>query len=201
MLIVPELKVIFIFPPRTGSDTLVVELMGKFPNAFLPYRHMEADGVPVGYENWRKVGFVRHPLHRLFSLYKYCCIIADQQVVEPLRAEVDRVAASVKGRSFEQWVLTNDSLFLPKDSGIPILHQLHNLPETVKSQEIYLRPDLGTVVLKFQDLRQHMASWGLNPDRQNGATVSVPLPPPSKKLRRHLRKHFAWELGLGLEEL
>jgi hypothetical protein len=98
-------------------------------------------------------------------------------------------------------VLNNEELFVPKDSGLPILHQLHHIPETMKSQEVYLRPDLGTVVLKFQDLRQHMAAWGLDFDRQNGATVSVPLPPPSKKLRRHLRKYFAWELDMNLEEL
>jgi hypothetical protein len=201
MLIVPELKVIFIFPPRTGSDTLLVELMNKFPSSFMPYRHMEADGVPAGYEGWRKVGFVRHPLHRLFSLYKYCCVIACGEVIAPLRAEVDRVAASVQGHSFESWVLNNEELFVPKDSSLPILHQLHHIPETMKSQQVYLRPDLGTVVLKFQDLRQHMAAWGLDFDRQNGATVSVPLPPPSKKLRRHLRKYFAWELDMNLEEL
>lgn len=201
MLIVPELKVIFIFPPRTGSDTLCTELMGKFPNAFLPYRHMEADGLPVGYESWRKVGFVRHPLHRLFSLYKYCCVIADQEAIEPLRADVERVAASVKGLSFEQWVIKNTELFVPKDSGMPILHQLHNVPENVKSQEVYLRPDLGTIVLKFQDLPRHMAAWGLNPERKNGATVSVPLPKPSKRLQRHLNKHFKWELSMGLAEI
>lgn len=199
MLLIPELQVTFIFPPRTGSDSLCLELMGRFPNAFLPYRHMEADGLLPGYESWRRVGFVRHPLARLWSLFKYCTVIADGEVIPTLKGEVERVAKSVEGKSFESWVLHNEELFLPADSGIPILHQLHHIPETRKSQQIYLRPDLGTVVLKFQDLRKHMAAWGLNPEHQAGKTAALPVPKPSKKLRKHLEKHFPWEMAMDLE--
>ena len=196
MLIVPELSAIFIFPPRTGSDTLLVELMRKFPNAFLPYRHAEADCVPAGYENWRKIGFVRHPLARLWSLYKYCAILADREdVVDQLKPDVDRVAKSVQGIEFEDWVRNNTSLFLPADSPYPILYQRHHVPETRKSQEIYLRPDLGTVVLRFQDLPEHMAAWGLDATRKNGATPPVPCPKPSKALQKHMKKYFAWDMA------
>lgn len=196
MLIVPELHAIFILPPRTGSDTLCLELMRMYPNAFLLYRHGEADMVPRGYENWRKVGFVRHPLARLWSLYKYCAILADRDnVIDELKAEVDRVAKSVQDKSFEEWVLTNEELFLPADSGLPLLTQNHHVPETRKSQEIYLRPDLGTVILRFQDLAEHMAAWGLDTTKHNGASPKVPCPPITKKLKKHLKKYFAWDMA------
>jgi hypothetical protein len=199
MLIVPELQAVFVFPPRTGSDSLCVQLMAKFPNAFLLYRHMEADGLPAGYDAWRRVGFVRHPLARLWSLFKYCSVMGDLDAHPALESEIQRIVASVQGKSFEQWVLTNEQPFLPKDSGIPVLHQLHNIPENRKSLEMYLRPDLGTVILKFQDLAQHMEAWGLDPSRRNGATPAMPLPKPSKKLKKHLEKYFGWELAMNLE--
>jgi hypothetical protein len=193
MLIVPELNAVFLFVPRTGSDTLCLELMRKFPNAFLPYRHMEADGVPAGYENWRKVGFVRHPLARLWSLFKYCSIIADGGVVKVLEDEVKRVAASVVGKSFEDWVLYNEELYLPV-CDIPVLHQLHHVPETRKSQFATLRPDLGTVVLKYQDLAKHMTAWGLDPSQRNGATPCPKVPYMDKKLKRHMTRYFKWDM-------
>lgn len=196
MLLVPELTAIFIFPPRTGSDSLCIELMRKFPNAFLPYRHAEADLVPEGYEAWRKIGFVRHPLARLWSLYKYCAILADHENIMPqLKDEVDRVANSVQGMQFEDWVRNNIELFLPKDSPYPLLYQRHCIPETRKSQEIYLRPDLGTIILRYQDLPEHMLSWGLDPAKKNGATPPVPCPKPSKALQKHMKKYFAWDMA------
>jgi hypothetical protein len=195
MLIIPELQAVFIFPPRTGSDTLCVELMRMHPNAFLLYRHAEADLVPEAYEGWRKVGFVRHPLARLWSLFKYCAVIADGQVVVALQEEVKRVAASVQGKSFEQWVLTNEELFLPANSGIPLLHQRRHVPETRKSQKDYLRPDLGTVILRYQDLQMHMQSWGLDHTTRRGETPSHAVPPMTKKLKKHMTKYFAWDMA------
>jgi len=194
MLIVPELNAVFILPPRTGSDTLCVELMKAHPNAFLLYRHMEADGLPVGYEAWRKVGFVRHPVARLWSLFKYCSIIADTGIQEALAPQVARVAASVVGKSFDQWLVSNEEMFVPQDSGIPLFAQLHKTPETRKSQREYLRPDLGTIVLKFHDLPKHLEAWGLDPKRRNGHTPQPEVPKITKKALKHIRKYFEWDL-------
>lgn len=199
MLIVPELHAIFIMPPRTGSGTLTLELMRAHPSAFLLYRHAEATLVPAGYETWRKVGFVRHPLARLWSLYKFCAIIAEGEVVKVLEEEVRRVARSVEGRSFEEWVLKNEELFLPDNSGIPVLHQAMRTPETRKSQFDYLRPDLGTIVLKFQDLPTHLANWQLNPNTKAGATPRPECPPMTPKLKKHMMKYFKWDMEQNLE--
>lgn len=201
MLIVPELHAIFILPPRTGSDSLSLALMRAHPSAYLLYRHAEATLVPAGYEAWRKVGFVRHPLARLWSLWKYCSIIADGEVLPMFRAEVDRIAKSVEGKSFEQWVLTNEELFLPADGKIPLLHQASHVPETRKSQWDYLRPDLGTIVLNFADLPRHMKAWQLDgADVKHGETPhSDFMPPLSAKLKKHLLKYHKWDMSLNLE--
>lgn len=202
MLIVPELHAIFIMPPRTGSDSLCLELMKAHPNAFLLYRHGEASLVPPGYENWRTVGFVRHPLARLWSLFKYCSIvgsIAEEGVAQALKAEIEVIRASVEGKSFEDWILTNNVPLIPADTRIPFLHQAEHIPENKRSQAQYLRPDLGTAILKFQDLRTHMAAWGLNPETHSNASPHPEVPKVTRKVQRWLKKHCAWEMGLGLE--
>lgn len=202
MLFLPEIQTIFIFPPRTGSSSLARQASAIFPRSFLLYRHMEADGVPVGYESWRKVGFVRHPLARLWSLFKYCSsnesfILLKKVIPE----EVERVRKSVEGKTFEQWVLTNREPFLPKNSTLPYLYQLHHESETRKSQHVYLRPDLGTVVLKFEDLKKHMEGLGLNPQSVDAGTPQLPFPKMTPALRKHMKKYFEWEMSLGLEKV
>ena len=202
MLIVPELHAIFIMPPRTGSDSLCLELMKAHPSAFLLYRHGEASLIPPGYQNWRAVGFVRHPLARLWSVFKYCSIVGDMAqdgVAEALKAEIATIRDSVEGKSFEEWVLTNKVPLMPADTRIPILHQADHIPENIRSQDQYLRPDLGTAILKFQDLRTHMAAWGLNPETHSNASPHPDVPKVSRKVMRHIKKHMPWELGLNLE--
>ena len=202
MLFLPEINTIFILPPRTGSSTLARQAAAIFPRSFLLYRHMEADGVPVGYESWRKVGFVRHPLSRLWSLYKYCSSNESFQLLKKvIPDEVERVTKSVKGKTFEQWVLTNEETFLPKAPTMPYLYQLHHEPETRKSLHEYLRPDLGTMVLKFQDIKKHFEGLGLNPQSVDAGTPQLPLPKMTPALRKHFKKYFEWELSLGLEKV
>jgi hypothetical protein len=189
-------------PPRTGSDSLCLELMKAHPSAFLLYRHGEASLIPAGYENWKAVGFVRHPLARMWSVFKYCSIVGDMAldgVAEALRADIDALRVSVEGKSFEEWVLTNEVPLIPSGTRVPVLHQREHIPENRRSQEQYLRPDLGTAILKFQDLRTHMAAWGLDPARHSNASPSPEVPKVSRKVQRHLKKYMPWEMSLDLE--
>lgn len=201
MLIIPEVQTIFVFPPRTASNTFCQELISAFPRSFLLYRHMEADGVPEGFERYRKVGFMRHPLSRLWSLFKFCSMINEEEVAKIFPAEAARVSKSVEGLSFESWVLNNKELFMPKDTGIPYLHQRHHMPETRKSQHVYLRPDLGTQIMKFQDLHKHMEGLGLNPAIHLGKSPSTVMPKMTVKLKRHLEKYFLWDMQQDCEVL
>ena len=70
MIIIPEAEAVVILTPRAGSTALKRMLLNRdYPQAFSPYRHMEADGVPAGYEHYQKFGVVRKPLARLWSVY------------------------------------------------------------------------------------------------------------------------------------
>ena len=76
MIIIPEKELVLITPPRTGSTSLSDQIAQKYPMSFRPYRHMEADGVPFGYDRWRRVGVFREPVARLWSVYHYCKSVA-----------------------------------------------------------------------------------------------------------------------------
>ena len=72
MILIPEIETIVILVPRTGSGSLKRAILKTYSKAHVLYRHMEADGVPHGYDRWRRVGVARNPLDRLWSLYKFC---------------------------------------------------------------------------------------------------------------------------------
>lgn len=151
MLIVPEIQTVVILTPRTGSRSLKNAVMERYPQSFLLYRHMEADGIPAGYDQWAKVGVVRDPVERLFSLYKFLGQIGDAWAPE-YEAYVKKMRASVVGVSFSEWVLNNEVVFTDPYSSDnsgkfwPQYNVRHRLPENRKSQWITLRPDLGTEV-------------------------------------------------------
>lgn len=169
MLIVPELQKVFILVPRTGTGSFYREMKRVYPRAMLLYRHMEADGCPMGYDRWERIGFVRHPLARLYSLWKFMQSFAGGAQVQGGAASFD--AARVRrqaDRPFEDWLLNNvEPWTIPTDTNgegafWPVLSRMHASPENRISQFQYLRPDLGVTVWKFEDLRSHMAKLGLD---------------------------------------
>lgn len=152
MLIIPELQTVLILVPRTGSGALRRAVKDRYPESMLLYRHMEADGVPAGYDRWRRVGVFRHPIDRMRSLYRYMSVILDndQDYIQGLRK-------SVEGKSFSDWLVTNQTLFSyptphNNEEFLPIYSQRNLLPENRKSQFMYLRPDLGTEIVHYKNL-------------------------------------------------
>lgn len=156
MLLIPELELVVILPPRTGSGTLRRAIAAKFPKTIALYRHMEADGVPHGYTHWKKMGFIRDPLERLFSLWQFCLHPPTDQP-ECWRKNLQD---STKGKNFTGWVTQNMVPFTNQydSSGagrlFPFFTVLHSMPETRKPQAMYLRPDLGTKVIPYERLGQ-----------------------------------------------
>lgn len=202
MLIVPELKTVFILVPRTGTGTLYREMLRVYPRAMLLYRHMEADGIPTGYDRWKRIGFVRHPLSRLRSLHRFMQVFTGGAQVRAQK-DVDRIAGQAS-RSFEDWLLNNQEPWtIPYDlSGDgdwwPILTRRHATPENKVSQWQYLRPDLGTEVRKFENLRASLIEWGLNTDVVNNRVAQPRVEaPPSAAVTDHLHKYCAWDLEQG----
>jgi hypothetical protein len=72
VIILPSIETVVVLVPRTGSGSLKRAILDRYQDAMPIYRHMEADGVPAGYDRWRRVGVCRHPVDRLWSLYKFC---------------------------------------------------------------------------------------------------------------------------------
>jgi hypothetical protein len=203
MLIVPELEIVFILVPRTGSGTLYKEMRRAFPRSMLLYRHMEADGVPQGYDRWRRIGFMRHPFTRLLSLYNF---MRDFRSGSQLQHDEDtqRIRNQCKDRSFVEWLELNDQIFTSPNclSGTgeswPLLSRRDPAPENKRSQFSYLRPDLGTEVHKLEDLEGFMAQWGLNSNahhnKSSGACIGVE---EHRRAMKHIERYCAWDLSQG----
>lgn len=198
MIIVPELKTVVILVPRTGSGTLHRAISKAYPKSFLIYRHMEADGVPAGYDWWPKIGVVREPVARLYSCFKYLKTMTDLQY--PNEAELER-ATTDKG--FEHWLLNSTIPFAPghyhnNPDFTPFFTVRHFIPENRKSQFLYLRPDLGTKVYHFDRMdeiydRLDIAQPPLN-ERKNVTPDDGVVPVLSLTAWDHLHRHFRWDI-------
>lgn len=197
MIIVPEIETVVILVPRTGSASLRRALLAKYPQAMQLYRHMEADGVPAGYDRWPKVGVVREPTERLWSLYKFLRDYAPERAVQgDAYAQAQRRSAE---RPFDEWITDNQTVFTnPYDTAgslrfYPGFSVRHSIPETRKSQYIYLRPDLGTWVYDFSELQEVEKRLGVTLDRFN-RTPGECIPSLSARAQSHIKQFFEWDL-------
>jgi hypothetical protein len=197
MIIIPEIQTVVLTPPRTGSTSLLRAAQATYPHTMSLYRHMEADGVPHGYDRWRKVGLVRHPHTRLWSLYNY---MRNPPPTTPKPwAQLMREDTET---SFELWMCGRLTPFTHPywlHSGIgvdPRYQVLHPLPEQRKSLAITLRPDLGTEIFIWErDGLQEMAfTLGLTLTPCNASTTE-PAPELSRTAKNHLGVWFGWEFN------
>lgn len=199
MLIIPEKRAIIILPPRTGSSTIHNAVREACPFSFMLYRHAERDAIPPGFEDFHVFGFVREPLARMWSLYKFLCILDPLTSATWAQEEVMRLLESVQGKTFEEWLLTNEEPFLPAGTGHPGLYQLHYKPETHKSQYEYLRPDLGTAVLPYSHLGEWLRHHQLPELHENKTTDTLKMPAMTPAIAKHLEQFMEWELAMNLE--
>lgn len=195
MIIVPELQTVVILVPRTGSGAIKRAVLAAYPQAMLLYRHMEADGVPHGYDRWPKVGIVRHPVDRLWSLYKFLKRFDgdhDPAYIAAMRGSVEQ--------PFSDWLVNDETVFTsPYDRALRGRYFAqftvrHPIPETHKSQWDYLRPDLGTQVFQYGDIGRLEDRLGVTLDRHN-QTNNEPLPPLSSSAREHVHRVCAWDFS------
>ena len=195
MILIPEIETVVVLVPRTGSSSLRRAVADAYPRSMLIYRHMEADGVPHGYDRWRKVGVVRHPTERLWSLYKFLRDFDGSH--DP--AYIKSMRSSVR-MPFSDWLLSNQTPFTtPYDSAglgrfFPNYTVRHPLPENRKSQFMYLRPDLGTSIYQFTDLEEFGSALGVQLGRHN-RTSDDEAPELSFEAEAHMQRWFSWDFG------
>lgn len=195
MIIIPEITTVVLCCPRTSSTSLKDAILERYSEAFLLYRHMEANQIPAGYDCWDKIGIVRKPLERLWSLYKY--IIARTNDADDRHHPEWRVTNQIQpDLGFSDWILTNQSIFTLAHLVDEIYAKYTTsvpLPETRKSQWHTLRPDLGTRILKFPATDAIEKILDIKMDHKNG-TNSHDIPPISEEAQEHMKKYFKWEL-------
>ena len=201
MIIIPDLETIVLLVPRTGSSALRNAILARYPNATMLYRHMEADGVPLGYDRFRRVGVLRDPVDRLWSLYRYLRVIGEGRKAsgtgkwEP--SYVARQRASVD-MPFNDWIVDNQTVFTSPYDQVdgakfyPGFCVRHPIPENRKSQFIYLRPDLGTVVWHYRQLADLFDEFDLAPQSINGAPP-LAMPALNDRAADHIARFFDWD--------
>jgi hypothetical protein len=194
MLIIPEIETVVILVPRTGSGSLRRAIAAKYPESMLLYRHMEADGVPAGYDRWKRIGVVREPVARMWSMYKFLRQLPDEHAEGRGR----RLRQTAE-RPFEDWLLNNETVFTTPHDDIgagrfwPGFAVRHNLPENRKSQFLYLRPDLGTRLFSFADLAGIARHLDVDFPAPQNKTESSPPPTLSEAAENHIAAWFAWD--------
>lgn len=198
MLIIPETESIVLQPPRTGSTSLRDAVLERYPLAFTPYRHMERDGIPEGYDSWHVVCIVRHPAARLASLYRYMKKFSSTTRVVS-QSWKDRMSQDVD-RPFAEWIENSVEIFTdPVDHDgtyIPRYAVRHPMPIARKSQWFWARPDLGPVeVLRLEDRPAIEARLGVEMKQVNESRACVATD-TCAAVEAHLARHHAWDLAL-----
>lgn len=191
MIIIPELEKVLILVPRAGSTSLKAAVLERYPEAMLIYRHMEADGVPHGYDRWEKLGVIRHPIQRLWSLFKYLKTFDGDYCPE----YIERMNRSVEGIDFSSWIINNQTVFTSPYGNYkyyPKYTVNHCLPENRKSQFFYLRPDLGTKIFRFDNLNGLASYLDIDLKSSNGSQV-MPFPKVADEAYDHMSKFFPWD--------
>lgn len=197
MIIIPELKMVVICTPKTGTTSLISAVKKRYPKSSFPYRHMEASSIPKEYKNWRKVGVFRDPVERLWSLYKYA---AKYQSDSPkvCKHYISGLNESVKDISFEDWLLNNDFCFTQpynKNGEISEKYLVENIiPENRKSQFLYLRPDLGTEIINYEELYKLENLLDLKLPKLN-TTIKSSAPKLRKEVMKKLLQDLEWDFS------
>lgn len=203
MLLIPEIRTVVITPPRTGSTSIRKAVMSAYPKTLNPYRHMEATGIPYGYDRWTKVCVIRNPYQRMWSLFKYMrkggksTQTGTGVFLRPERAQ--RLMADTD-RSFEDWLLRPGVPFNDSGAewgpGYDAFYCCHNSgPEQLKSQAVYAQPNAGTEIIQIEDTGALLGRLGLEQMPILNESTSTPMEKLSVGAVKVLQERWAWDLS------
>lgn len=201
MILIPDLQITVILTPRAGSTALKEAILRTYPRAIMLYRHMEADGVPQAYDRWPKHGLVRHPVERLWSVYKYTREMSKHRNSAVFADYIRECEESAK-RDFSDWIVNNRHVFASGGYGTydtgdyhPFYSVKHALPENLKSAWVYLRPDLGTRIWQFDELAAFARFLKVELTKTN-ASSEEPIPAISREAWNHIHRVHCWDLDV-----
>jgi hypothetical protein len=131
-----QFECIFIHVPKCAGSSVAMSMFGEFPTGHLPLYWYEKQ-FKSRYEEYFKFGFVRDPLHRALSAYRY--LLQDPQ-------PRDRAAFELVSRysSFDTFV----EGWLHADN---ICKQIHFAP-----QHHFLQNSMGQIAVDFIGRQEHL---------------------------------------------
>lgn len=192
MLIIPELRTVVLQPPRTGTTSVRDAVLEKYPLSFMLYRHMEASGIPKGYDRWRRVCQIRNPVERLISVYKYMC-------EPPIRPHTSKVWVERCQQQTEKgwywWLTKSDYPFAinePNDTDdFRPQYEIDNpIAEQIKSQREWA---LGaTDYLRFEEISNEAKNL-LDIDIEHKNASIGDRPHISPMSMSFIRTHHRWD--------
>lgn len=202
MIVNTELKIAFITPPRTGS-TFLIQLFKGLPGTVFCGRHREADYLPPEYSQFQKLGFVRHPVERLWSLY--CYIRGSRERFDKFSPWWVSGVVGEAQKNFNDWLATGDFPFASDRDPASYYWTGHTMAEQRKSQFIYLRPDLGTKILRFENFEKELTKLGFGKgvsltEKVNSAKKAA-MPKITEAAAVRLMVYHAWEWSIGYDLL
>ena len=196
MIVVPELSLVILQPPRTGSTSLRAAILERHPRARSLYRHLERNGIPAAYRDFDVACMIRDPLERLHSLWRY------MRTRRPGTASDNVWAARMArdaARPFADWLARSRETFTYRTpvGAAPHYHGgLDATPAARKSLRAWARPDLGPVELLWLDDRDALeVRLDIRLPRMNAAAAD-PFPAGSAAVDAFLARHHAWDLAL-----
>lgn len=169
MIIIPEIKVVLITPPKTASRSLWGAIKAQYPLATHPYHHMESSMVPefLMRAGYKVLGVFRPFEERMISLYNFMRKYPDKaqgkaNVSQRYLNEM-REAVSVP---FNDWIFASEFCFVQPfgDKGEVITEYMCDVvrPENQKSMLDYLR--YCDEVYSFNKMSCLLERLGLNED-------------------------------------
>ena len=199
MIIIPEIETVLLQPPRTGSTVVRDAVLGSYAGAFPLYRHMEFDGIPLGYRSWRVVSQVREPKARLESLFQYMANPRIGPDTDPTWVAKVRNSTLL---GFDDWLLRSDYVFsnpAPSDAKAfrPIYQVMHVRREQIKSQALWAKhaDDLIFAEHLAEDVGR-VLGIGLPLKRVNESVAADEPIVWTPACQAHLERWHAWDLDL-----
>lgn len=199
MIIIPEIRSIYIRIPSNEDGKLSAAIMRKYPKARELYKQMEHDGIPFKFRHFEKFSVIRDPIDRLWDFYN-----------RHLNREADLYSLSVyrentKRYYFRDWLMLNNACFEPEISPSKTREYgtlynensiIHHIPENQKSQYFYLTPGLEMFIIPYPRINDLAQALGIDedvtPDDKYGPAPEL----ESTIVQSTMDRLFAWDREL-----